>query len=98
MTQPIQWPPSLWAAVSPPGPGWPSLEGVVGTDVVVIGAGFTGLSVALHLARAVTGTHEDDLALPFTAPAPLPMHALARRLAPLMLLLCRLGDRREIAG
>jgi glycine/D-amino acid oxidase-like deaminating enzyme len=59
-----------------------------------------GLAVALgrELARAVTGTREDDLALPFTAPVPLPMHALARRLAPLMLLLYRLRDRREIAG
>jgi hypothetical protein len=24
MTQPIQWPPSLWAEVSPQGPVWPS--------------------------------------------------------------------------
>jgi glycine/D-amino acid oxidase-like deaminating enzyme len=51
MNQPIQWPPSLWAAVSSPGAGWPSLEGSTDADVVVIGAGFTGLSTALHLAR-----------------------------------------------
>ncbi len=51
MTQPTQWPPSLWAAVTPPEPAWPSLEGPVDADVVVIGAGFTGLSTALHLAR-----------------------------------------------
>ena len=51
MTQPIQWPPSLWAAVSSAGPQWPTLEGACEADVAVIGAGFTGLSTALHLAR-----------------------------------------------
>jgi glycine/D-amino acid oxidase-like deaminating enzyme len=59
-----------------------------------------GLSIALgrELARAVTGTPEDDLALAFTEPTPLPLHALARRLAPLMLLVYRHRDGREIAG
>jgi glycine/D-amino acid oxidase-like deaminating enzyme len=51
MSQPIQWPPSLWAAVTPPGPSCPPLDGSVDAEVVVIGAGFTGLSTALHLAR-----------------------------------------------
>lgn len=47
-------PPSLWAAVSPPGAEHPRLEGEVRADVAVIGAGVTGLSAALHLAE--TGT------------------------------------------
>ena len=51
MSQPIQWPPSLWAAVTPPGPSCPPLDGSVDAEAVVIGAGFTGLSTALHLAR-----------------------------------------------
>ncbi|MDX2155020.1 MAG: FAD-binding oxidoreductase [Hyphomicrobiaceae bacterium] len=51
MQTPIEWPPSLWAAATPPGPALPALEGDATADVVVIGAGFTGLSTALHLAR-----------------------------------------------
>src|ERR1043166_3795653 len=43
---------SLWAAVTPPGPDLPSLAGSAAADVVVIGAGFTGLSSALHLREA----------------------------------------------
>ncbi|KAB2911869.1 MAG: FAD-binding oxidoreductase [Hyphomicrobiaceae bacterium] len=49
---PTDWPPSLWAAVTPPAPGLPVLRGAQTADVAVIGAGFTGLSAALHLARA----------------------------------------------
>ena len=45
-------PPSLWAAVTPAGPKLSSLKGPVQADVLVIGAGFTGLSTALHLRRA----------------------------------------------
>jgi glycine/D-amino acid oxidase-like deaminating enzyme len=51
----VLWPPSLWAAVTPPGPALPSLEGSHRADVIVIGAGFTGLSTALHLRRAGVG-------------------------------------------
>jgi glycine/D-amino acid oxidase-like deaminating enzyme len=43
------WPQSLWAAVTPAGPDLPELKGSLEADVVVIGAGFTGLSTALHL-------------------------------------------------
>ncbi|OYU88651.1 MAG: FAD-dependent oxidoreductase [Bradyrhizobiaceae bacterium PARB1] len=43
------WPKSLWAAVTPSGPELPVLKGSLEADVVVIGAGFTGLSTALHL-------------------------------------------------
>ena len=52
MPDKVEWPPSLWAAVTPPGPELPVIESDLTADVVVIGAGFTGLSTALHLARA----------------------------------------------
>jgi len=45
----ITWPPSLWAATAPPPPVLPSLAGDHTSDVVVVGAGFTGLSTAIHL-------------------------------------------------
>ncbi|WP_439575158.1 NAD(P)/FAD-dependent oxidoreductase [Phreatobacter sp.] len=46
---PVTWPPSLWAATAQDGPVLSSLSGEVAADVVVIGAGFTGLSTAIHL-------------------------------------------------
>ncbi len=49
---PVVWPPSLWASVTAPNAPFPSLDGAVTADVVVIGAGFTGLSTALHLREA----------------------------------------------
>ena len=51
-TAKVCWPNSLWAAVTPPGPDLPELIGADEADVVVIGAGFTGLSTALHLREA----------------------------------------------
>jgi glycine/D-amino acid oxidase-like deaminating enzyme len=48
----VRWPGSLWAAATPPGPDLPELTGSQQTDVIVIGAGFTGLSTALHLREA----------------------------------------------
>lgn len=54
MSDSIAWPPSLWAAVTPPQAALPAVEGDVRADVVVIGAGFTGLSTALHLRRQGT--------------------------------------------
>jgi glycine/D-amino acid oxidase-like deaminating enzyme len=48
----VRWPDSLWAAVTQPGPELPRLHGAAEADVVVIGAGFTGLSSALHLREA----------------------------------------------
>lgn len=48
-------PPSLYAAVSPPGPVTTALQGEHICETVLIGAGFTGLSAALHLARAGSG-------------------------------------------
>jgi glycine/D-amino acid oxidase-like deaminating enzyme len=44
-------PPSLWAATATPAPHTPPLGESADADVAVIGAGFTGLSTALHLAE-----------------------------------------------
>ena len=55
------------------------------------------LSIGQELSRAVRGTPERDLALPFTEPVPIVAHRLLRRLAPLMLMLYRRRDAREIA-
>ena len=49
---PPAMPDSLWAATAPPGPECPPLESDGAADVVVVGAGYTGLSAALHLAAA----------------------------------------------
>ena len=48
----IRSPDSLWAAMTPAGPVLSELVGTAEADVVVIGAGFTGLSSALHLREA----------------------------------------------
>ena len=50
MVQPL--PASLWAATAIQAPSYCSLDGEHTTDVAVIGAGYTGLSAALHLAQA----------------------------------------------
>ncbi len=48
-----EYPPSWYAAtVADPLPRLPALTGQVQADVCVVGAGYTGLSAALHLARA----------------------------------------------
>lgn len=56
-------PPSLWAATAIAAPSTPALTTSRRTDVLVIGAGFTGLSTALHLAErgvsvCVVDSHE----------------------------------------
>jgi glycine/D-amino acid oxidase-like deaminating enzyme len=43
---------SLWAATAAPGPDLATLSGELRAQVTVIGAGYTGLSTALHLAEA----------------------------------------------
>ena len=43
--------PSLWAATAPGAPATPPLESSTRADVCVIGAGYAGLSTALHLAE-----------------------------------------------
>jgi glycine/D-amino acid oxidase-like deaminating enzyme len=48
----VRWPASLWHAVTSPGPELAQLQGEEHADVVVIGAGFSGLSTALHLRKA----------------------------------------------
>ncbi|WP_424813210.1 NAD(P)/FAD-dependent oxidoreductase [Roseococcus sp. YIM B11640] len=47
-------PPSLYAETATPAADTPVLEGTTRASVCVIGAGFTGLSAALHLAEAGT--------------------------------------------
>ena len=46
------YPPSLYADQVARAPDRPALRGEVRADVAVVGAGYTGLSAALHLARA----------------------------------------------
>jgi glycine/D-amino acid oxidase-like deaminating enzyme len=64
--------------------------------------GCNGRAVALtmplgnELAKAVRGVPEKELALPFTEPVSIPVHGLLRKLAPLMLLVYRRRDAREI--
>jgi len=43
---------SLWSATAEPAPQTTRLQGNENADVVIVGAGFTGLSAALHLAVA----------------------------------------------
>lgn len=51
VTKLIGHPDSYYAASANPAPVYPALEGTVEADVCVIGAGYTGLSSALHLAE-----------------------------------------------
>ena len=57
------------------------------------------LSIALgdELSKAVRALPESNLALPLSDPAPIAAHGLLRRLAPLMLMVYRRRDAREIA-
>jgi hypothetical protein len=55
------------------------------------------MSILNELSKAVRGIPENDLALPFSDPRPILAHGLLRRLAPLMLMLYRRRDAREIA-
>ena len=48
---------SMWAATAAPAPEFPTLQGDVTADVVIIGAGFTGMSTAYHLARRFPDKH-----------------------------------------
>jgi gamma-glutamylputrescine oxidase len=47
-----EYPPSWYAATAAPSAPFPALKGAHKADVCVIGAGYTGLSAALHLAQA----------------------------------------------
>ncbi len=46
-----KFPPSWYVESAPPFPAQPVLEGETRADVCIVGAGFTGLSAALHLAE-----------------------------------------------
>ncbi|MGC3939346.1 NAD(P)/FAD-dependent oxidoreductase [Roseobacter sp. EG26] len=46
------YPPSWYAASTPSLPPFDSLKGEITADVCIVGAGYTGLSAALHLAQA----------------------------------------------
>ncbi|MBX2878701.1 MAG: FAD-binding oxidoreductase [Granulosicoccus sp.] len=46
------WPNSLWHASATPFEDVPPLRGNMSTDIAIIGAGYTGLSTALHLAES----------------------------------------------
>ncbi len=52
MTARTALPPSLWASTAIAAPATTRLQGDLAADCVVVGAGFTGLSAALHLAEA----------------------------------------------
>jgi glycine/D-amino acid oxidase-like deaminating enzyme len=43
---------SLWSATAAAGPTAPELEGTLRAELVIVGAGYTGLSAALHLSEA----------------------------------------------
>lgn len=63
MAEPYPLSPSLWYATAPEAAATPPLSADATADVCVIGAGFAGLSTALHLAEAgvsviVLETHE----------------------------------------
>ena len=51
MADPFPLQPSLWAATATPAVPTPPLDGAARTDVCIVGAGYTGLSTALHLAE-----------------------------------------------
>jgi glycine/D-amino acid oxidase-like deaminating enzyme len=68
--------------------GWTGCNGRAVSLTMALGGEF---------AKAVQGAPERELALPFTKPVSIPVHGLLRKLAPLMLLVYRRRDAREIA-
>lgn len=50
--RPGEYPESLYAATRDPAPDRPALAGEIRADACIVGGGYTGLSAALHLARA----------------------------------------------
>lgn len=49
---PFALPASLWAATATPAPQYSQAKGDIVADVAIVGAGYTGLSAALHLSQA----------------------------------------------
>src|SRR5262245_64414286 len=54
MAEPFPLAPTLWAATACAPPSTPALEESGRADVVIVGAGYAGLSTALHLAERGT--------------------------------------------
>ncbi len=52
MNIPVLFPPSIWADTAPERVPAPTFRGPAECDTVIIGGGFSGLSAALHLAKA----------------------------------------------
>ena len=42
----------VWETTAPPPRTWPTLQGPLTADIAIIGAGYTGLATALHLAES----------------------------------------------
>jgi glycine/D-amino acid oxidase-like deaminating enzyme len=42
----------VWETTAPPPRTWPTLQGPLAADIAIIGAGYTGLATALHLAES----------------------------------------------
>lgn len=61
---PTIWPASLWHATATPLDDYPALEGETECEVGILGAGYTGLSTALHLAEQGIGCAIVDQAQP----------------------------------
>ncbi len=58
------WPDSLWYASAEPLDTLDGLDEYIDTDVLVIGAGYTGLSAALHLTDSINDVVVIDQAQP----------------------------------
>ncbi len=54
--KPLPLEPALWFTTAPPAPKTPPLDGAAQADVAIVGAGYCGLSAALHLAQAGVST------------------------------------------
>jgi glycine/D-amino acid oxidase-like deaminating enzyme len=50
-TEPFPLSPSLWHATAVPAPSTPALTQAAETEIAIVGAGYAGLSTALHLAQ-----------------------------------------------
>ena len=51
--QKTEWPDSLWRSTAEPLRDFPELQEDIETDLLITGAGYTGLSTALHAADAI---------------------------------------------
>jgi glycine/D-amino acid oxidase-like deaminating enzyme len=58
------WPPSLWVETADPVPACAPLAGHHRTEIAIVGAGFTGLSAALHLTESGRGVRVLEAAQP----------------------------------